>query len=146
LDAGWQRKICNELLQTMKKHRYPWVAAILTCLAMAGCQAALAQAASVAIASPQNEETLHDNNGNVAVQLTVGGDKPPGAQIVLLLDGNPVAGGGGTRFALTGVERGAHTLQAQLVDATGSPRASSAVVTFYMWQASRLSPLRKGHK
>jgi hypothetical protein len=128
------------------KHIDPWAAAVFACVAMAGSQAALAQAASVAIVSPQNEETLHDNSGNVAVVLAVTGERQRGTRLVLLLDGNLAASGGGSRFALSGVERGTHTLQAQLVDPGGNPRASSGVVTFYMWQASRLSPLRRGHK
>jgi hypothetical protein len=115
-------------------------------MAMVVACSAAAQGASVAIVSPQNEQTLHENSGNVAVQAAVSGERKPGDQLVLLLDGNPVPGRGGSRFLLTGVDRGAHTLQAQLLDSSGSPRASSAVVTFYMWQASRLSPLRKGQK
>jgi hypothetical protein len=107
---------------------------------------ALAQTAAVSIVAPQNEETVHDNSGNVAVQVAVSGGKRAGDQLVLLLDGNPVPGRGDSRFMLTGVDRGTHTLQAQLIDSSGSPRASSPVVTFYMWQASRLSPLRKGQK
>ena len=129
----------------MKKPFRSWMAAILACAAVAGYRATLAQAAGVAIIAPQNEQTLHDNSGNVAVVLAVTGERR-GAQAVLLLDGNPVASGDGSRFALAGVERGTHTLQAQLVDPGGNPRASSGVVTFYVWQASRLSPLRRGPK
>jgi len=104
--------------------------------------AAIAQGTVLAIVSPQNEETVHDNNGNVAVQVAVNGGSGPGDQLVLLLDGKP-AGRGGPDFMLAGVPRGTHTLQAQLVDSSGRPRVASAVMTFYMWQASLLNPAHR---
>jgi hypothetical protein len=98
----------------------------------------------IAIARPGNEETVHDNEGNLAVQVAVSPSLAPGDRIVLLLDGGPVATQTGTTFALSRIERGAHTLQAQVVDARGATLVASRPITFYMWQASRLFPSRKG--
>ena len=120
-------------------NRYAWLLAA----ALAGAAVSppgLAQAPgsyNVAIVQPANEETVHDNQGNVAVQVAVSPGLAPGDRIVLVLDGRPVRQQTGTTFALSGVERGAHTLQAQVVDANGATLAASRPVTFYMWQAAR---------
>ena len=126
-------------------NRYAWLLAA----ALAGAAVTplgLAQAPgsyNVAIVQPANEETVHDNQGNVAVQVAVSPGLAPGDRIVLVLDGRPVRQQTGTTFALSGVERGAHTLQAQVVDANGATLAASPPVAFHMWQASRLFPGRK---
>lgn len=121
-------------------NRYAWLLA--AALTGAGVSLpGLAQAPgsyNVAIVQPANEATVHDNQGNVAVQVAVSPSLAPGNRIVLVLDGRPVAQQVGTTFALSGVERGAHTLQAQVVDANGATLAASPPVTFYMRQASRL--------
>ncbi len=98
----------------------------------------------VAIVQPAHEATVHDNQGNVAVQVAVSPSLAPRDRIVVLLDGRPAARQAGTAVALSGVERGEHTLQALVVDANGATLATSQPVTFYMWQASRLFPSRKG--
>jgi len=98
---------------------------------------------NIAIVQPANEGTVHDNEGNVIVQVAVFPSLAPGHQVALVLDGRPVAQQTGTTVALSGVERGAHTLQAQVVDAGGATLAASQPVTFSMWQASRLFPGRK---
>jgi hypothetical protein len=106
--------------------------------------AALAQTRyDVAIVQPATDETVHDNLGNVAVQVAVSPSLGAGATIALLLDGQPAAQAATTAFALSGVERGTHTLAAQVVDANGATLAASQPVTFHMWQASRLFPGRK---
>jgi hypothetical protein len=129
-------------------NRYTWLLAA----ALAGAVVSppgLAQApggyASVAIVQPANEETVHDNQGNVVVQVAVSPTLAPGDRIVLLLDGRQVSRQPGTTLALSGVERGTHTLQAQVVGAGVAPLAASQLVTFHMWQASRLFPSRKAH-
>jgi len=101
-------------------------------------------ALGIAITSPKNEETIHDNTGKVVVSIAVEGGLPEQSAIRVLLDGQPYgAARTGSSFTLEGVERGGHTLQAQVVDAAGKTILSSDTVTFYMWQASRLLPGRK---
>jgi hypothetical protein len=126
-------------------NRYIWLLAA----ALAGAAVSppgLAQAPgayTVAIVQPANDETVHDNQGNVAVQVAVSPSLTAGAGIVVLLDGQPVARQTDATFALSGIERGTHTLQAQVVGAGGATLAASPPVTFHMWQASRLFPSRK---
>jgi hypothetical protein len=105
-----------------------------------------AQNTGVSIASPQNEETIHDNTGRVLVTVTIRNGDPfdAGGAIRVLLDGRPFGPDARTSsFALEGVERGEHLLQVQLTNAAGTVIATSEVVKFYMWQASKLFPSRK---
>lgn len=103
-----------------------------------------AQSATVAITGPENEETIHDNAGNVRVSITVEGLTPEGLRVRVLLDGRRHGPDRNrTTFTLSGVERGEHLLQVRLLDHAGGVIASSGVIKFYMWRASRLSP---GHK
>jgi hypothetical protein len=105
-----------------------------------------AQDTGVRIVSPQNEETIHDNTGRVAVTVMIrnGDSLAAGGAIRVLLDGRPFGPDArASSFALEGVERGEHLLQVQLTNAAGTVIASSEVVKFYMWQASALFPSRK---
>ena len=104
-----------------------------------------AQAPAVTISQPQAEQTIHDNTGAVPVAVTMRG-AALGADVYLrvLLNGKPYGGDQRSpEFTLTDVERGAHALQVQLVDAKQNVLATSAPVTFHMWRASALFPSRK---
>ena len=103
-----------------------------------------AAAASVAIVAPAQDETIHDNSGNVSVSVEV--DDAPGAKLRLLLDGRSAAPeADGTELRLENIDRGAHSLQAELIGPDGNVLAASAPVTFYLWRASRLFPNRHGN-
>lgn len=124
------------------------VAAVLLWVSALSIAPVLAQSGppGIAITSPKNEETIHDNTGRVPVSIAIQGSAglPEHSSIRLLLDGQPYgAARYGASFTLEGVERGEHMLQAQVVDASGKTILSSDTVTFYMWQASRLLPGRK---
>jgi hypothetical protein len=113
-------------------------AILLLAAALACGQAALA-APTVAILSPQDQETVHDNSGRVPVRVAVHGDALQNGSLAIELDGRPV---GGPRrsasFTLQGVDRGQHSLRALLLDATGREVAASQPVTFTLWHASVL--------
>lgn len=95
--------------------------------------------AAISITEPRAGATIHDNDGNVPIVVTL----RAGGLIVVLLDGKPYGPRqNGTSFVLQDVDRGEHTLQVQLVDADGAVVASSAAVTFYLWRASALFPGR----
>ncbi|HTY98275.1 MAG TPA: hypothetical protein VMB75_00460, partial [Rhodocyclaceae bacterium] len=101
---------------------------------------------TLAIAQPQDQQTVFDNNGVVDVVVSI---SPPlrggGDRVVLLVDGKAAARQAGPAFRLSGVDRGTHSLQAQLVSGDGRPLLSSAPVTFYLWHASRQFPNAKKH-
>lgn len=100
--------------------------------------------ASLRIVRPADGETIHDNSGIVPVEWAV---EPPaaaqGAGFRLTVDGQDLPDvQAGQSYTLQGVERGEHRVQVTALDANGRPVAASAVVTFYLWQASR--PFRPG--
>ena len=120
------------------------VTAVVTLLFSFACVPA--GAAQVTILAPAQHGTIHDNSGNLVVDVKV--DPPPdsqdGTSIRVLLDGKPAAtGSSGMSFTLTGVERGQHSLQALLVDHKGQTLSVSETVDFTIWQASVNSPARK---
>ncbi len=115
---------------------------VLICSALASCHAHADDFPAVRIVAPKPEATVHDNNGHLAVTVAV---SPPlraasGDRLALRLDGKEASGGSGPHFELTGIDRGSHTLQAQVLTAGGRVIASSPPVIFHMWQASRLLP------
>jgi len=101
---------------------------------------------SIAVTKPADGSTVFNNAGNVDVTVVVSPALRVGAgdQIVLLVDGRRTAAQSATRFQLSGIVRGEHTLEAQVVDSSGYTLISSNSVKFYMWQASRLFLNRRG--
>ncbi len=105
-----------------------------------------AGAAQVEILAPAQQDTVHDNSGNLTVDVKVDPpiDKRGGKSVRILLDGAPAAPDSvATRFALRGVERGEHWLQALLVDGQGQTLSVSDTIYFTMWQASVNAPPRQ---
>jgi len=96
---------------------------------------------SFAILTPENDSTLRENNGSVAVILSIepvlyteGGHK-----ISLLMDGKPVLEGlTAPQIQLANVDRGTHTIEAQVFDGTGALLATSNPVTFHLKRISTL--------
>jgi len=95
------------------------------------------------IVSPTNEQVLDNPQGRVNVSLAV---KPSvrtdqGHAIRLVIDGQPLETPytGGEMF-LTNVERGTHTLQAEVVNRAGNTLFASQAVTFHVHEPSRLAP------
>jgi hypothetical protein len=117
----------------------------LACSVLISCFAHADAYRAVRIVAPKPDATVHDNSGNLAVTVAV---SPPlradsGDHLALQLDGRVVSSGFVRRFELAGIDRGSHTLRAQVIGADGSVIASSPPVIFHMWQASRLFPGRK---
>lgn len=120
---------------------------LLTQYGAPGAQSGTASVyASVAVAKPADGSTVFNNAGNVEVTVAVSPAlrAEAGDQIVLLVDGHRTAAQSATHFNLSGIVRGEHTLEAQVVDGSGNALISSKPVKFYMWQASRLFLNRRG--
>lgn len=118
--------------------RYKFV--LMICAMLVVCLAHAEGYQSVRIVAPDPESTVHDNNGNLAVAVSV---SPPlraatGDTLTLLLDGKVAASGSLRHFELQGIDRGSHTLQAQVNAADGTVLISSSQVIFHMRHASRL--------
>jgi Domain of unknown function (DUF4124) len=93
------------------------------------------------IRQPTQDETLQ-NTDQVAVSVETDPTTRPGDQIFATLDGSPVNNGAatGNSFSLSSVDRGEHTLAAQVRDSTGQVLCQTPSVTFYVHQASLTNP------
>jgi hypothetical protein len=86
-----------------------------------------------AITVPKNEETLHNRDRSVDVDLSLDPGLLEGHSFTLLLDGAELAKGLRTnRMRLTDVERGPHQLEATIYDASGQEVLRSQPIRFYL--------------
>lgn len=99
---------------------------------------------SIAIARPRNDATVFDNSGKLRVEVRVlpALRSDSGDRIAILIDGGAALQSSDTETVLTGIARGTHTLQAEVLDSSGAVVLASPAVTFHMWQASKLFPGR----
>ena len=102
---------------------------------------------SIAVVKPAGDATVFNNAGNVEVTVAVSPAlrADAGDRIALILDGRRISVRRATHFKLSGITRGEHTLEAQVVDSSGNALISSNPVKFHLWQASRLFPNRRGN-
>lgn len=96
------------------------------------------------ITSPEPDASFWDNTGALAVSFSL---EPAlqterGHKLVVLLDGQAQAPVAGTSTTLENVERGSHTLQGQITDATGTVLISSPSITVHLHRQSVLGPNR----
>lgn len=90
---------------------------------------------SLAIQQPTDQQTLWQNAGEVTVVVTPSTELPAKTMVQLWLDHKPYgAPQHETTFNLTGIPRGAHQLQIQLLDQQGNILLSSPTITFYLQQ------------
>lgn len=108
--------------------------------------ASVAPYSTLRIVRPLSDQTIHDNNGVVPIEVAL---QPPlrtqvGHRLRVRLDDALMPGSWTSpRFALRGVDRGTHTVQVFVTDREGKPVAAAAPVEFHLWRASRLLPSRK---
>jgi hypothetical protein len=97
----------------------------------------------LSIAEPADDQVVWSNERNISVAVVI---EPllqvhEGHRLVILLDGTPVtASGHEMRLTLNDVDRGTHTLTAEVYDAQGQVLILSAPVTFHLKQHSVLPP------
>jgi hypothetical protein len=91
------------------------------------------------IVSPTDQQ-MFMNAWSVSGHVQV--PKGPGYRVVLMLDGTvlPNAADGGGNFTLPQVDRGQHTLAAQVLDQSGQVVCESPSVTFFVHQPNLDSP------
>lgn len=92
------------------------------------------------ITAPQNEETISNTGGTIAVEVLVDPPLLPGHGLRLLLDDEPT---GETQqqssFSVSGVFHGEHRLRAQVVDADERVLRESEAVAVYLHQRSSVT-------
>ena len=87
-----------------------------------------------AVSAPGPEETLWNIEGVLNVSLDLQPGLQPGHRIRVYFDGEPLAVTG-TRFQIDEVWRGAHNIQAEILDATGRLMIRSQTNRFYVQQS-----------
>lgn len=87
-----------------------------------------------AIISPQSEESVWRPDGPVSVAWSVGNPLQQGMQVSIYLDGAKQATTTEQVIPITGLDRGEHTLAAELRDAKNRKIATAAPVTFFIRQ------------
>lgn len=98
----------------------------------------------IMILEPGNEQTVRDNPGNLNVFVASNPALREGDQYQLVLDGQSVSAGRDNTVKLQNIDRGEHTLTAQIVNNEGKVLLTSRPSTFYMHRISKLtSPLNK---
>ena len=86
-----------------------------------------------AITAPKNEETLHNRDRWVDIDLSLDPGLLEGDTFTLILDGAELAKGLRTnQMRLTDVERGPHQLEATIYDAAGQEVLRSRPIRFYL--------------
>jgi hypothetical protein len=94
-----------------------------------------------AVAQPLDQQNL-PNAQSVFIRVQTDPVPRAGDRIYITLDGQGLNGGEptGMSFNVTPIDRGAHTVQAQVRDNAGQILCQTPSVTFYVQQANLLSP------
>lgn len=87
----------------------------------------------ISITNPANEATIRDNQGRVGVALEIQPRLNPGDKVQILFNGTPIGEPQTTTvFQLSDINRGAHTIAAQIVSPDGKTVSQSDPITIYM--------------
>ena len=107
----------------------------------AEAQAATSAYHSLTISTPGDQSNIRENAGNVAVVVDLDPALHPGHSMRLLLDNAPAATSGEQylNFALNNVDRGTHTLVAEVLDKTGTVVFASNPSVFHLQRYSKLT-------
>jgi hypothetical protein len=92
---------------------------------------------SLEIGSPAEEETVWNNQGQLTVSLALQPGLQPGHRVRVYLDGTPTDASS-TTVRVENVYRGAHTLQAEVLDSNGNMVMRSEPRQFFVQQTSVL--------
>lgn len=95
------------------------------------------------ITSPENDATIHSNQGNVSIGLTLEPGLNEKDVIVLFMDGLEVSTGRSSEFLLANIDRGTHTVYVAVKDERDKKDKvlkRSGKVVFHLRRTSILSP------
>ena len=84
------------------------------------------------IVRPKDDEAIRSNSGDFTAQLVLEPGIVEGDRLRWKMDGNVVEGAGSLTLIMRNVDRGTHTLQAEIVDGQGKVIKSTPVVTFHL--------------
>ena len=96
---------------------------------------------SFGISRPTADASIWGSGGEVGVSVEVTPDLQPEHQVAIFMDGQMVSQAAGElNFTLTDVDRGTHTLRAEIRDANGVSLIQSPPVAFTVHQQSEQNP------
>lgn len=88
---------------------------------------------SIQIVEPENQLTIRNNQGAIAVSVQLEPDLYPGDQMQLLYDGNPLGPAQTSHlFQINNMFRGSHTISVQVINSEGKIQATSDSITVYV--------------
>ncbi len=91
------------------------------------------------IVQPEHDSAIRNNAGDIVITVAL---QPPlrlNDSIYLIMDGKIVAQGQQTRFQLTNVDRGTHTIHAEVRNSAGQKRINTHPIDFSVLRASIIS-------
>ncbi|WP_445365267.1 DUF4124 domain-containing protein [Microbulbifer sp. ANSA001] len=92
---------------------------------------------SIQIVSPLDGATIPPGQRFIPLQVDVQPSYPKGASFYAVVDGQPWRGNStGSSLDISALERGSHSVQAVLIDASGRILAQSKVITVYVQRPS----------
>jgi hypothetical protein len=89
-----------------------------------------------AIVEPANDSAIRHNDGNVTITTSLEPALRPGDTITFFVDGEATVTGREARLLLPNVDRGTHTLRAEVNDSEGKSLISSETVSFHLLRVS----------
>ncbi|MEL0036076.1 MAG: hypothetical protein VW874_00345 [Gammaproteobacteria bacterium] len=89
-----------------------------------------------AIASPVNDATVRDNQGNIQIALDIRPSLQPGHKVQILIDGQVISESRGVITTASNVDRGTHNITAKIVGAKNKVIKTTAPVTVHLHRAS----------
>jgi hypothetical protein len=97
-----------------------------------GAEAAAFTYQSLTISAPTSDEAIRENAGNVNVVANVVPELQTGHRVRILMDGKPEQAAARAVFMLPNVDRGSHSVQAEVIDDTGKVLITSSSTTFHL--------------
>ena len=97
-----------------------------------------------AIISPTQEESVWKPDGPIAVAWSVRTALQPGMKVALFLDGTKHVTTEQPMIPLSGLDRGEHTVKAELIDSKNRVVATAETVTFFVRQPNLYNRPRRG--
>ncbi|MBT8070444.1 MAG: DUF4124 domain-containing protein [Xanthomonadales bacterium] len=95
-----------------------------------------------AIISPQQEEAVWSPEGPVSIAWNTGTQLMPGMKVAVTVDGKRLASGTERLIMVPGLERGEHTVGAELTDSRNRRVATAQPVTFFIRQPGLYNRVR----
>lgn len=100
---------------------------------------------SIAISDPGHDAEVRENAGNVSISVQV---EPyvfneRGDTVVIYMDGKEISRGSQTSVQLQNVDRGTHTLRAEVLNRAGQVLTASETTVFHLKRFSAITPSAK---